>query len=121
MEELTFNLVKDNADHTVNVPFLVAKNYLDMPIVRFNVIEEITKYFEGDASAGVNGSLVDVLTSSLTVADRKRVEAVVQLIKSEPVEELAAVKSKKQDTVIPRGQSIVVVLQWVQSVRYLHC
>ena len=106
--ELTFNLVEDNVDHTVNVPFLVAKDSLDMPIVGFNVIEEITKYFEGDASAGVHGSLVDVLTSRLTVADRKKVEARVQLIKSEPVTELAVVKSRKQDTVIPRGQSIVV-------------
>jgi len=43
--ELTFNLV----GHTVNVPFLVAKDSLNMPIVGFNVIEEITKYFEGDA------------------------------------------------------------------------
>ena len=106
--ELTFNLVEDNVDHTVDVPFLVAKDSLDMPIVGFNVIEEITKYFEGDASARVHGSLVDVLTSSLTVADRKKVEALVQLIKSEPVTELAVVKLRKQDTVIPRGQSIVV-------------
>jgi len=58
--------------------FLVAKDSLDMPIVGFNVIEEITKYFEGDASAGVHGSLVDVLSSSFTVADRKKVEALVQ-------------------------------------------
>jgi len=78
--ELTFNLVEDNVDHNVNVPFLAAKDSLDMPIVGFNVIEEITKYFE----------------------------ALVQLMKSEPVKELATVKSRKQDTVIPRGHSIVV-------------
>ena len=106
--ELTFNLIEDNVDHTVKVPFLVAKDSLDMPIVGFNVIEEITKYFEGDASAGVHGSLVNVLTSSLTGADQEKVEALVQLIKSEPVKELATVKSRKQDTVIPRGQSVVV-------------
>jgi len=88
----TFNVVEDNVDHTVNVPFLVAKDSLDMPIVGFNVIEEITKYFEGDISGGTHGSLADVLNSSLTVADRKKVEALVQLIKSEPVKELAAVK-----------------------------
>ena len=40
--ELTFNLVEDDSDHTVTVPFLIAKDFLDMPIVRFNVIEEIT-------------------------------------------------------------------------------
>jgi len=37
-----------------------------------NVIEQIFKYFEGHASAGVHGSLVDVLTSSLTGADQER-------------------------------------------------
>ena len=97
--ELTFNPIEDNIDHTVNVPFLVAKDSLDMPIIGFNVIEEITKYFEEDALTGVRGSLVDVLTSSLAGADREKVEALVQLIKSEPVKELASVKSRKQDTV----------------------
>ena len=97
--ELTFNPIEDNIDHTVNVPFLVAKDSLDMPIIGFNVIEEITKYFEEDALTGVRGSLVDVLTSSLAGADREKVEAPVQLIKSEPVKELATVKSRRQDTV----------------------
>jgi len=36
------------------------------------------------------------------------VEALVQLIKSEHVKELAAVKSRKRDTVVPREQSIFV-------------
>ena len=31
-------------------------------------------------------------------------EVLVQFITSEPVKELAAVKSRKQDTLIPRGQ-----------------
>ena len=105
--ELTFNLIVDNVDHTVKVPFLVAKDSLDMPIVGFNIIEEITKYIEGDASAGVHESLMNVLTSSLTGADQEKVEALVQLIKSEPVKELVTVKSRKQDTVIPKGQSVV--------------
>ena len=52
--ELPFNLIEDNVDHTVKAPFLVAKDSLDMPIFGFNVIEEITKYFEGDASAGLH-------------------------------------------------------------------
>ena len=51
---------------------------------------------------------MNVLTSSLTGADQEKVKALVQLIKSEPVKELATVKSRKQDTVIPRGQSVIV-------------
>lgn len=106
--ELTFNLIEDDFDHTVKVPFLIAKDSLDMPIVGFNVIEEITKLFESSSSAGVDGLLVDVLTSSLTGVERGKVEALVQFISSEPAKELATVKSRKQDTVIPRGQSVIV-------------
>ena len=106
--ELTFNLIEDDFDHTVKVPFLIAKDSLDMPIVGFNVIEEITKLFESSSSAGVDGLLVDMLTSSLTGVERGKVEALVQFISSEPAKELATVKSRKQDTVIPRGQSVIV-------------
>ena len=39
--ERTFHLIEDDSDHTVTVPFLIAKDFLDMPIVGFNVTEEI--------------------------------------------------------------------------------
>ena len=39
--ELTLNLIEDDSDHTVKVPFLIAKDFLDMPIVGFNVIERL--------------------------------------------------------------------------------
>ena len=68
--ELTFNLIEDDSDHTVTVPFLIAKHFLDTPIVGFNVIEVITNQFDRGPSARVNGSLVDVLTSSLTGVGR---------------------------------------------------
>ena len=70
--KLTFTLIEDDSDHTVTVPFLIAKDFLDMPIVGFNVIEEITKHFDRGSSARVNGSLLDVLTSSLTGVERRK-------------------------------------------------
>ena len=39
--ELTFHLIEDDSDHTVTVPFLIAKDFLDMPIHGFTVTEEI--------------------------------------------------------------------------------
>ena len=51
---------------------------------------------------------MDVLSSKLTGDGRGKVEVLVQFITSEPVKELATVKSKKQDTLIPRGQSVMV-------------
>ena len=49
---------------------------------------------------------MDVLT--LTGDGRGKVEVLVQCITSEPVNELATVKSTRQDIVIPRGQSVIV-------------
>ena len=70
-----------------------------MPIVCFNVIEEITRNSVGGASAGAEESVVDLLNSSLVL---------VQLTKTENSTMLSTIKSKKQDTVIPQGQSVVV-------------
>ena len=44
--KLTFNFIKDDSDHTVTVPFLIAKAVSDVPVVGVNVIEEITKHFD---------------------------------------------------------------------------
>ena len=55
--ELTFHLIEDDADNTVTMPFLIAKDFLYMPIVGFNVMEEITKNLDRGPSATVNGSL----------------------------------------------------------------
>ena len=55
--EPIFYLIEDDADNTVTVPFLIAKDFLYMPIVGFHVIEEITKQFDRGPSARVNGSL----------------------------------------------------------------
>ena len=88
--------------------FLVAKDSLDMPIVGFNVIEEITKQPVDCASAGVGESVVDALSSSLTGVKKEKVEALVNLIKTESAQELCSIKSRKQDTLIPKGQSVIV-------------
>ena len=79
-----------------------------MPIVGFNVIEEITKQPVDCASAGVGESVVDALSSSLTGVEKEKVEALVNLIKTESAKELCSIKSRKQDTLIPKGQSVTV-------------
>lgn len=52
--------------------------------------------------------MVDVLTPSLTGVEQGKVAILVQFIKSEPAKELSVVKLRKQDTLIPRGQSVIV-------------
>ena len=106
--ELTFSLAEENSQRSLQVPFLVAKGSLDMPIVGFTVIEEITKQPVDCASAGVGESVVDALSSSLTGVEKEKVEALVNLIETESAQELCSIKSRKQDTLIPKGQSVIV-------------
>ena len=89
-------------------PFLVAKDSLEMPIVGFNVIEEITRQSVGGVSGSGDESVVDVLTASLTGVERGKVEVLSNFIKKETATVLSTVKSRKQDTVIPQGQSVLV-------------
>ena len=79
-----------------------------MPIVGFNVIEEIIKQPIDCASAGVGESVVDALSSSLTGVEKEKVEALVNLIRTEFAQELCSIKSRKQDALIPKGQSVIV-------------
>ena len=106
--ELTFSLAEKNSQRSLQVPLLVAKDSLDMPIVGFNVIEEITKQPVDCASAGVGESVVDALSSSLTGVEKEKVEALVNLIKTESAQELCSIKSRKQEKLIPKGQSVIV-------------
>ena len=107
--ELTFNLIEDDSDHTVTVPFLIAKDFLDMPIVGLNMVLKKLLSILTEVSQLKFGSLVYVLTSSLSGVERGKMEALVQFITSEPGKELATVKSKnKSKTVIPRGQLVIV-------------
>ena len=79
-----------------------------MPIVGFNVIEEIIKQSVDCASAGVGELVVDALRSSLTGVEKEKVEALVNLIRTEFAQELCSIKSRKQDASIPKGQSVIV-------------
>ena len=105
--EINFSLVGTNSADSIRVPFLVSRDALDAPIVGYNVIEEITKQSTDNAPPGPGEPIVDILTSSLASANRDQVEALVQLIKTETPSELSPVRTRKQDTIIPRGQSAV--------------
>ena len=105
--ELTFSLAEENSQRSLQVLFLVPKDFLDMPIVGFHVTE-ITKQPVDCTSAGVGESVVDALSSSLTGVEKEKVEALVNLIKTGSAKVLCSIKSRKQDTLISKGQSVIV-------------
>ena len=50
----------------------------------------------------------NVLAQVLLVLKKERVEALVNLIKTKSAEQLYTDKSRKQDTLIPQGQAVLV-------------
>ena len=89
-------------NHDLKVPFLVKEQFLDSPLIGFNVIEEIIKGSNGGAA------LSKVITSSFTDLDSRTASVFVNFIENLNQEELCCIKTTKRDTTIPPKQSLRV-------------
>ena len=107
--EIDFSLLGTNSDYGLKIPFLVRKVALDLPIVGYNVIEEITRKSAVKVNQDEQTSFVDVLCCSLMDIERAEVEALVAFLQSERTCDLCNVKTTKRDIVIQPGQSVKVV------------
>ena len=65
--EIDFSLLGTNSDYGLKIPFLVSKVALDLPIVGYNVIEEITRRSAVKVNQDEQTSFVDVLCCSLWI------------------------------------------------------
>ncbi len=92
----------------MKVPFLVCKDVLELPVVGYNVIEEITRKSSATSKSHGQPPFLDVLFCSLRNIDRCKVEALVTIIQSEKSNELCNVKTTKRDIIILPGQSTKV-------------
>ena len=81
------------------VPFLVTDQSLDMPIISFDVIEEIVKTSSKDAM------LHKEITSTFTELNDKNASALVNFIESRNQSDLCLINTMKHDTIIPLRQS----------------
>jgi hypothetical protein len=107
--EIDFSLLGTNSDYGLKIPSLVSKVALDLPIVGYNVIEEITRKSAVKVNQDEQTSFVDVLCCSLMDIERAEVEALVAFLQSERTYDLCNVKTTKRDIVIQPGQSVKVV------------
>ena len=80
------------------VPFLVVNDDIEMPIIGFNVISEVTKMKS-------LFRLEDILCSALNVSEEKAA-AVINLLTNVEDESLALVRSCKQNVKIPAGSTM---------------
>ena len=104
--ELQFRLNNSDADSSLNVPFLVTREKLDMPLIGYNVIEEL-----------VNGKvtltpvpesqnlLLKSISSSFHNIDCSKAEALVSFIQTSNSGELCYIKTGKRDIIIPKDSS----------------
>ena len=98
--ELKFKLLSSSNELTV--PFLVTEEALDVPLIGFNVIEEIIK--SRDSDNDLNRSV----TSSFTGLNSHDASTFVNFIQNASQEELCSVKTMKRDVIIPKRQTIKV-------------
>jgi len=95
--ELNFRLTSCNND--LKVPFLVKEQYLDSPLIGFNVIEEIIKGSNGDVA------LSQAVTSSFTDLDSQTASVFVNFLENLNQKELCFIKTTKRDITVPPRQS----------------
>lgn len=95
--ELNFRLSSCNND--LIVPFVVTEQYLDSPLIGFNVMEEIIKDSNGDVA------LSQAVTASFTDLDSQTASVFVNFIENLNQGELCFIKTSKRDTIIPPKQS----------------
>ena len=98
--ELKFKLLSSSNELTV--PFLVTEEVLDVPLIGFNVIEEIIK--SRDSDNDLNRSV----TSSFTGLNSHDASTFVNFIQNASQKELCWVKTMKRDVIIPKRQTIKV-------------
>ena len=106
--EIDFSLIGRNHDYGLKVPLLVCKDALDLPVVGYNVIEEITKKSAALMKNDGQPPFLDILFCSLGNIERCKVEALVTIIQNTKSNELCNVKTTKRDIIISPGQSIKV-------------
>ena len=88
----------------LNVPFLVSEDELEVPVIGYNVIEEIVK----GESENETCNIVNMIESSLEVS-KKKAEALVNLIQKKvdcTKQSFDEVKTGKKDVLIPRGRNL---------------
>ena len=103
--EIVFKL-SDNAEPLL-VPFLVTEEEMSMPLIGYNVIEEVCKGSEDESKrAGV----IEMVESSFDSVDHKKAEALVNLIEkkvtSDQPENLSDVYLGGKDVVVPKGKNL---------------
>ena len=103
--EVQFQLSSDTeSSSSLTVPFLIARDELETPIIGYNVIEEVVKDRETEGSS----SIVDIMNTALKGVALENVTALVDLVQNASIEDMGVLKNGKRNLTVPRGQAVTV-------------
>ena len=95
-----------HATQQLDVPFLVAKEGVECPIVGYNVIELIVKE---SASEAANDPIIEIMQGTFLESRGDSVNALISMIQASDTEdELCVIRTPKKNTVVPAGQTVKV-------------
>ena len=98
--ELEFQVAPEA--ETLAVPFLIAKESLDLPLIGYNVIEHYINLDPKYATA-------DSLNSTFPNADHNKLSTLINFVQTNSIDtDLCSVKTNKHDSVIPRESSAII-------------
>ena len=95
--ELNFQVGESNS--VLPVPFLIAHEIVELPLVGYNVIEHLIKSNELECD-GISSSFISMGVS--------QAPALIEFINSVTRDELCPVKTRKSDVILPREQSVKI-------------
>ena len=98
--ELEFQVAPEA--ETLAVPFLIAKESLDLPLIGYNVIEHYINLDPKYATA-------DSLNATFPKADHNKLATLINFVQTNSIDtDLCSVKTNKHDSVIPRESSAII-------------
>ena len=92
----------------VHVPFLITVDRLEMPILGYNVIEELVKVANQEGVTSAGSCILNSLKTGFVDSGESQLEALVSLIQTPDDDFLCNVRTSKRDTVIPCGEVVKV-------------
>ena len=110
--ELEFSFLAEQDISTILVPFLVTENFLENPIIGYNVIEEIVKNPSVASKSKAEESdssrlLVNAIIASFH-KDSNTIKTLVSVMKCAKDSHIGYVKTPKKNIWIPAKQSVQV-------------
>lgn len=105
--EVGFSL-KGRSEPQLTVPMLVTPGDLEQPIIGYNVIEELVKAGQGGETKHTGDGLLESLMMSFQKQNPDKIKRLVEFIEAVPTTGTSTVKTKKRESLIPRGQSAVI-------------